>query len=309
MNQILITGEELIREPVKKQKKVLPINPIVIFYAISIIILGICMISGSVYAKEKINETVEASIQPEVQFERDEENNTVKISATHIRGITSLTYRWNDEEEIVIDGQNRNSINTTIDLIGGENTLNVSVTEENGQTKTFKKTYIAGNIPEIELEAIANGVKIIATSEEIIDYIQYSWDDEEVQKIEVGEEQYEGIINAPKGEHLLKIEVVDVNNMIAKKEQKVIGDTEPTLNVQSKLVNGKAVFVIDAEDDESIKSIEIIHNGGEKQIINVNAKTYHNEIIMTEGETNTIIVTAINQNGLPKTRRIRFENK
>jgi len=309
VNQILITGEELKKEPVKKQKKVLPINPIVIFYAISIIILGICMISGSVYAKEKINERVEASIQPEVEFERDEENNTVKISATHIRGITKLTYRWNEEEEVIIDGQNRNSISTTIDLIGGKNILNVSVTEENGQTKTFQKTYIAGNIPEIELEAIANGVKIIAISEEIIDYIQYCWDDEEAQKIEVGEEQYEGIINAPKGEHVLKIEVVDVNNMIAKKEQKVIGDTEPTLNVQSKLVNGKATFVIDAEDDESIKSIEIIHNGGENQIINVNAKTYHNEVIMTEGETNTIIVTAINQNGLPKTRRIRFENK
>jgi len=309
VNQILITGEELKKEPVKKQKKVLPINPIVIFYAISIIILGICMISGSVYAKEKINERVEASIQPEVEFERDEENNTVKISATHIRGITKLTYRWNEEEEVIIDGQNRNSISTTIDLIGGKNILNVSVTEENGQTKTFQKTYIAGNIPEIELEAIANGVKIIAISEEIIDYIQYCWDDEEAQKIEVGEEQYEGIINAPKGEHLLKIEVVDSNKMIAKKEQKVIGDTEPTVNVQSKLVNGKPTFVIDAEDDENITILEIIHNGGAKQTINVNAKIYHHEVIMTEGETNTIIVTAINQNNLSKTRRIKFDNK
>ena len=37
MNQILYTGDEVIREPVKKQKKVLPVNTIVIFYAISII--------------------------------------------------------------------------------------------------------------------------------------------------------------------------------------------------------------------------------------------------------------------------------
>ena len=48
-----------------------------------------------------------------------------------------------------------------------------------------------------------------------------------------------------------------------------MGDTEPTLNVQSKLINGKISFVIDAEDDEEIKTIEIIHNGGEKQTINV----------------------------------------
>ena len=41
VNQILITGDEVIREPVKKEKKVLPINTIVIIYAISVIILGI----------------------------------------------------------------------------------------------------------------------------------------------------------------------------------------------------------------------------------------------------------------------------
>ena len=53
MNQILITGDE----KVKKEKKPLPINVIVAFYAICIMILGICMISGSVYAKGKITES------------------------------------------------------------------------------------------------------------------------------------------------------------------------------------------------------------------------------------------------------------
>ena len=266
------------------------------------------MISGSVYAKEKINQTVEASIKPEITVERNDENNTIEIKVTHIRGIKTVTYRWNDEEETTVDGKNRKSITETIDLIGGENTLKITVTEENGEIKIFEKTFIAGNIPEIELEAVANGVKIIASSEEILDYVQYSWDNGEMQKIEVGEKEYEGIINAPKGQHTLKIEVVDVNGMKASKEQPVVGETEPTLNVQSKLVNGKATFVIDAEDDENISTVTIIHNGGEKQVIDVNAKTYHKEIIMTEGELNTIIVTVTNVNGLPKTRRVKFEN-
>ena len=309
MNQILFTGDEAIIEPVKKQTKKVSIKGISAFYAISIIILGICIAVGSWYAKGKINETVEASIQPELQIERDDENNTLKIVANHIRGLTELTYQWNDEEEIIIDGKNEKTINTTIDLIGGENTLKISVTEENGQTKTIEKTFIAGNIPEIILEAVSNGIKLIATSEVEISYIEYSWDDGEIQKIEVGESEYEGIINAPKGEHLLKIEVVDENKMIAKKEQKVIGDTEPTVNVQSKLVNGKPTFVIDVEDDENIKTLEIIHNGGEKQIIDVNQKTYHHEVIMTQGEINTIIITAINEHDLSKTRRIKFDNK
>lgn len=267
------------------------------------------MISGSVYANTKINETVEASIKPEINFERNDENNTIEISVTHIRGITKVTYRWNDEEEITLDGQNRKSINETIDLRGGQNTLTVTATEENGQSSKLDKTYMAGNIPELELESVNNGVKVIASSEEKIDYVQYSWDSGEMQKIEVDATEYEGIINAPKGPHQLNIEVVDVNNIKAKKELKVIGDTEPTVNVQSKLVNGKITFVIDAEDDENIKTITIIHNGGEKQTIDVNAKTYHKEITMTEGETNTLIVTVTNENNLQKTRRIKFDNK
>ena len=309
MNQILITGDEIITEKVKKPKKVLPINGIVIFYAISIIILGICMISGSVYAKEKINETVEANIRPEITVARNDDDNTLEINVTHIRTIKNVTYRWNDEIEITLGKQNNKVITDTIDLLGGENKLTIIATEENGQTSKFEKIYMVGNIPEIKLEAVPNGVKLTATSEEKIDYVEYNWDDGEVQKIEVGQEKYEGIINAPQGLHILKIEVVDVNKMIAKKEQEVVGDTEPKVDVVSKLVNGKITFVIDAEDDENIKSVSIIHNGGEKQTETVNSKTYHKEIIMTEGETNTLIVTVTNKNDLTKTRRIKFNNK
>jgi len=309
VNQILYTGDENIKNPVKKQKKVLPINGIVLFFAISIIILGICIITGSIYAKNKINETVEASIEPSVLIERDDENNTIKITVTHIRGIRELTYQWNDEEPTVKEGKNKKSVSTMIDLIGGENTLKVSITEENGKTKTLEKTFVAGNIPEIELEAVANGVKVNATSEEEIEYIQYTWDEEEPQKIEVGEPTYEGIINAPTGLHILKIEVVDINGMKAELTKEVIGDTEPTLKIQSKLVNGKATFVIDAEDDEKITTLTIIHNEGEKQVIEVNDKTYHNEVIMTEGEVNTILVTVTNVNGLQKIKGVKFTNK
>ena len=267
------------------------------------------MISGSVYAKGKINETVEANIRPVISVERNEDDKTLQILVTHIRAIKNITYQWNEEEIVMINTQNKKEINKTIDLIVGENILKIIATEENGRTTLFEKKYIAGNIPKIELESVANGVKLVASSEEKIDYVEYSWDDGEVQKIEVGEKRYEGIINAPTGQHILKINVVDVNGMTANKNQAVVGDTEPTVNVKPQLVNGKPAFVIDVNDDENIETIEITHNGGEKQVINVNSKTYHKEIIMTEGETNTLIITVTNINGLPKTRRVKFDNK
>ena len=307
MNQILITGEEKVK--VKKEKKPLSINVIVLFFAICVIILGICMISGSVYAKEKINEVVAANAKPQVDINRNDENNTIEINIKHIRGITKIAYRWNDEEDTVIDGKNRKNITETIDLIGGENILTVVITEENGQTVTYEKKYKVGNIPVIKLEAVSNGVQITATSEEAkISYISYNWDDGEEQKITVDEKEYSGVINAPKGLHTLKIEVVDSNDMKAKKEQAVVGDTEPDLTEEPKVVNGKATFVIDASDDEGITTMEITHNKGTKQTIQVNSKTAHQEVVMTSGETNYLTVTVTNVNGLSKTIRHKFDN-
>lgn len=307
MNQILITGEEKIKR--KKEKKVLPVKVIVSFFAICIIILGICMISCSVYAKDKINEVVEANAKPQVEINRNDDNNTIEINVNHVRGITQIAYRWNDEEETVIDGNNQKNVSETIDLLGGQNTLTVTVTEENGESVTYEKQYKAGNIPTIKLEAVSNGVQLTSTSESTIKYIVYSWDDGEEQTIEVGDSSYEGIINAPKGEHMLKITVVDENNMEAKKEQKVVGDTGPTLTVKPDYVNGKVSFVIDAEDDELIRTVEITHNGGTKQTIDVNDTKYHNDLEMTTGETNTLIVTVTNKNNLQKTLRVKFDNK
>ena len=101
MNQILYTGDEQVTERVapnvKKQKKLLPINGIIVFYAISIIILGICIISGSVYANAKINETIEAGIKPNITVERNDDNNTIDIKVSHIRKLKSLIYSWNNK--------------------------------------------------------------------------------------------------------------------------------------------------------------------------------------------------------------------
>ena len=307
MNQIIVTGEERANNT-KKEKKVLGINTIVIFYAISIIILGICIISGSVYAKDKITKEVEANASPSVQIDRNDNNNTVEIKVSHIRAITKIEYNWNEEEVKIINTNNQKNITESIDLPGGTNTLIVKITEENGKTATYQKKYTVGNIPKIELEAVSNGVKVISTSEDEIDYITYSWDDGEQQKIEVGKNNYEGIINAPKGQHTLKIEVVDKNKNKATKTQVVVGATAPTANIKADIIEGKLVFVIDAEDSDKISYIELTLNEGEKQTINVNEKTYHGQVEMIQGE-NRLKISVYNESGLETTIGRKFDNK
>ena len=183
-----------------------------------------------------------------------------------------------------------------IDLIGGTNTLTLKVTEENGQTVTHSKTFTAGNIPEIELQAVSNGVKIIASSQDKIDYITYKWDEQTEQKITVGKEKYEGTINAPTGRHSLTVKVVDINGNIGTKEQVIIGDTQPTLKIAADYIDDKLSFVIDAEDDEKITKVEVTING-EIKTIDVNDKTYHGTFEIVEG-LNNIKVVVYNLNGL-----------
>ena len=309
MNQILITGEEILKNPkVKKEKKLVEINKIIIFFALCIIILGGCIIFAGIYSKIKTNQIVEANTKPVVEFERNDENNTVEIKINHIRGIKTIKYKWNNEQEIVLNGNNQTSISEIIELIGGKNTLTVTVIDEENKTVTYQKEYTAGNIPEIELEAVSNGIKVIIECEDTIENIKYSWDNGEEQIINVNNTNYEGIINAPKGQHTLYIIATTTEGIETTKSQVVVGDTEPTLNIKADIIDGKLVFVVDAEDDEQISNVEIIFNEGEKQVINVNDKTYHNEIEMIRGQ-NKLKVTVYNVNGLESTLGVLFNNE
>ena len=315
MNQILVTGGENERiyktqktQKIKKEKKPLSKKTIVIIYAISIIILGICIIIGSIYSKEKINKTVESATKPTVDIVRNDDNNTLEIQVNHIRGITKLEYWWNSEEATTINGNNQKQITETIELLGGTNTLTLQITEENGQTVKYSKQYTVSNIPTIELEAVSNGIKIISTSESEIEYIRYNWDNGENQEIQVGNTAYEGIITAPMGSHTLTIEVVDINGKKASKIQQVVGATEPTIKITANyLSNGKVGFIIEATDEDQIATVELTLNDGTPQTIEVNDKTYSGEVEMVSGE-NRLKVVVKNRSGIEKVQGAKFVN-
>ena len=280
--------------------KVVDVKKIVIFFSISIIILGFCFIGGSIYAKDQINSEVEANATPLVNVTRNDENNTLDISVNHIRGIKQITYQWNDDEEQVINENNQKAVTETIDLLGGKNILTITVTEENGQTVRYQKEYSVGNVPTITLENVDNGVKIIAYAEDTIDNVKYSWDDGEYTTIEVGEKNYEGTINAPKGRHSLKIIVTDEEGIPAEKTTTVIGATVPVIDVKLGRKDGAIYFVINASDEEQLKNVTVKINGEEVENVQVNEKTYYAEIKAVDGQ-NTLEIVAENNNGLKTT--------
>ena len=327
MNQILVTGfennnnknnnknnmkfEKIPKEKKPRgEKKLLKINTIVMLYSIFIILLGICMISGSVYARNKINETVEANAKPEVSFSQNDEKGSLDIEVTHIRGISSIQYFWNDEsEKEEIAGNSRKQIKETIPLIGGSNTLNLEITEDNGNKVSYSNTINAKNIPVVNFEAVSNGVKIIISNEKTINYFSYKWDNGEEEKIEIGEKEYEGILNTPEGKHVLKIEIVDEDDNKFTKEQPVIVDAEPTVKIKADKKDDKIYFVVEAEDDTSISKIEITLNEEIiEQIDDYKEKTYQKEIEMKDGK-NQLIVKVYNENDVLKQKGAKFNNE
>ena len=283
-------------------KKIVDIKKIVIFFSISIIILGFCLIGGSIYAKDQINDEVEANATPLVNVTRNDENNTLDITVSHIRGIQQITYQWNDGEEQILNENNQKNVTETIDLMGGKNILTITVTEENGQTVRYQKEYSVGNVPTITLENVDNGVKIIAYAEDTINNIKYSWDDGEATTIEVGEKNYEGVINAPKGRHSLKIIVTDEEGIPAEKTTTVIGATVPVIEAKLGRKNGEIYFVINVEDEEQLKNVKITLNDEEVENVQVNDKTYYVEVKALDGE-NRLVIEAENNNGLKTTER------
>lgn len=67
--------------------------------------------------------------------------------------LSYLTYRWNNDEEIRIEATgDQKSIETTIDVLNGTNTLTIEAVNEKGITKTQENEYIGVKKPVIEVK-------------------------------------------------------------------------------------------------------------------------------------------------------------
>ncbi len=308
MNQILDTGEEKFKnssstygnynkkQKVYKEKSVIEINKIVIFFAISILILGICIIVGSIHAKEKINKTVEENATPEVKFSFNEENATVEISVHHPKGVTQVSYILNDQEEKNIDANNQQDVQSTIKLEGGKNKLTVKAIDEMNHLVEYEREYTIGNLAEIALENVDNAVKLTVNSVEKIKTIKYNWDDGEDVVVEVNSTEYINKITAPKGKHTLKIVVLDDKNIKTEKTQVVIGATAPKIEVSIISKENEYYYQINITDENNIKNVKIILEDEEQVNTEVNEKTYSTEIKLQDNSSNRIIIEASNGN-------------
>lgn len=302
MNQILMT--EAVNKNAKNKSRVSnssDITAVVRFFAIIIMVFGLALSGSSAFGMvQNIQENKNKSI-PVVSAQRN--GNSVKITVKNDIGIKTIKYSWNDSTETVVQGRNKNQVETTINIIPGNNKLNMTVIDSNNGTTTYVKNYVQEEKDTIEpVITVQNEdprIKITVTDDTALDYIIYKYGDNEEVKVEASEDdptKIEAYIdNVLETQVTLKTEAVDKAQNFATKEQQVKGATKPKIEVVSDPTD-QSYLIIRASDNEGLRMVVFYINEDEYKTdpnTSLNMKNFEYRQKVPKGET-TIKVHAYN---------------
>ena len=319
MNQIL-----QVQENRKNNSNPIDTKKIVLFFAVCIIIFGLILLGQGVYSvyQIKINEKVTPSqpdtsgdtevpeyLPPTITLTKTEDNKVI-INVTSEIAISHIIYNWNNGTAETFDETGKTNIEEIIDIPVGENVLNISIIDSNGEETKKSETYIVeASKPIIELSVVGNDIKITVTSEVELSYVTYKWNSEEEKKQDMitfeDRTKFEKQFEIPKGQNTLKIVAVDINNNQTEKSQEIKGVTKAKTET---IARGEYLyFTITAE--ENIKTVEFMFNAktylmntdtfGETREVNYKVK-------MTEG-WNYLKIISTTESGVQDTTLWKYE--
>lgn len=292
MNQILQTEN--------KPKNPIELKKIVRFFAIVMIVFGVVFIVGGSYAmftgtKENTKQGVQASV-PDVTITKEAEKLAIHIN--HTKPITSVTYHWNEEAEQTIETNNNLTISEVLSIPFGNNKLYLTITDQEGNEANYEKEYISNGDgrPVIELLLTKeNKIRIKVQDLQGLKYIRYTWNSGNYTTINANIEDLkiiDELAEIPLGQNTLRVEAVNVNNMITTKELEVKGVRRPIVSLRQE---GNQL-IIHAEDEKAMKVINFKLNGQKYQINFGEVKVIHQPVTLQPGE-NRIELVAENVEG------------
>lgn len=305
MNQILQTEN-------RREKGPAEIGKIIKFFVIAIIIFAIILIGLGIYYLVTNNNTTGGQDQvidkaPDVNITKQEDKILIEVNSNIV--ISKIVYRWNDEGDNIIEGENSTNLSKEIDLPFGTNILNLTVIDINGKETKFQKEYIVegDGKPVIELKLTTdNKIKITVQDKTDLQYVNYSWNNDEPIKIEANADNknlIEQVVEIPLGQNTLKVEAVNIGNITSSKELEVKGIKSPTLSFKKQ----GDVLIIRAEDETGLKVIDYTLNGQKYQINYGNKTVIEYKQPIQKGE-NYMEITAENQDGGKTSKKVKIIN-
>ena len=301
MNQILSTNIPRDDRNNKHNNGPASTKSILKFFGIAICIFGVLLIGAGGYMiyESKIQQSQE--LEPTISIENIN-TNTIMLKITNQKVISQIKYSWNDEEEKTVNGNNGKYLEQKITVPSGTNTLHVLIIDEDGKEITYEKQYEVKS--NINFEVSGNKIKITYNGEAGISYLTYRWDDEEEQRIDINDTIVNEEIDAIRGLHTLTVVMVDEDNNMEQKQQKINGVSKPKVSVKAD--DSKEHFVIDVSDEEVLSKIVIRLDEDSEQEYEVNLEgmdlkeaTYvvPDPIRLKDGE-NIIEVIVYNESGV-----------
>ena len=111
-------------------------------------------------------------------------NSDIKIVASDVTGMKSMTYKWNSEKEVIVypNEEGGTSIEQSIEIPSGLNTLYITAVNSSNITLTKKQEIKGNKRPEIELYIIDSVLHVTVRDEEGVDKVtqQVNLEEEEV---------------------------------------------------------------------------------------------------------------------------------
>ena len=327
MNQILLTENVLDKDKDKDNKRKsrdivnapsfatntsknsTPIDTkkIIIFFAIAIGVLGIAIVS--IFAARAMKKRGSSSggnaSKPQVAITYDEDNadDFISVSLKSDVGIEKITYTWDNDVPVTENLGGRPSYDLKIDIPIGATSIQVEVTDVNGQTTSSTQSVVPSTSSEkpVIKPVVIEGedgkqLKIVATSGVPIKYITYKWNDEEEVRIDAEEEDttFETIIELRIGNNDIALTVVDNNNNKGTYKSPIVTKNDPIIDV----TRNEDRLYLKVSHEKGLKKIEYDVNG-ETYVYDEKYSAYdpaQKEVefsfAMEEGE-NTVVITAI----------------
>ena len=324
MNQILS-----VEMPNKKTKKNKPsINSTIIFFSIILIAFAIVIVGIVIYVKnqkpseenntQEPNNTTTQPVEQGPQINIQVVNEAkLKIIVTHDKKISTVEYKWDDEDWIVDTVKDKNYAEIEVVVYLGTRSLTVKVTDEDGDVKETEPKEYTNNVGTILMEQVDDKVKLSIESKNTISYISYNWDNEGLKEIQVNDTKTEQMIDIPKGKHDLKVVAVDKDGQEKEYSDTFVGDTKPTL----KVYRSNNDMTIEASDDEGLSKMSINLNGKDLDEIDIVGNEYSKTITLEDVESrmigstqfekneNAIIISVKNVNGYEAKRWIKVKKE
>lgn len=298
MNQILYNASGKTSGP-------LPIDKLVKFFAICMIIFGLILFGEGTYKLFAVNSGDTTSIDysvPNVEFSKD--GNIATVSITHNKGIARIKYYWNDDEvnaKITRGDSNSEVLINNISIPSGINTLNVEATDDNGRSAKNSYEYSYDGIA-IDFPAVINysDLKIVASDVTGIAYMKYKWNNGEevtVYPDEKGAISIEHQTEIPSGLNTLYVTAVNTSNITLNKKQEIKGNKRPEINWY---IVGTELHVT-VRDEEGIATITQQVNAGDIKTYEANGQKEFSYTYDVGDEHILVTITATDVEGIERT--------